>query len=240
MSVEHLPAAADPHASDVRAIAGFVDTVEALIAAWAAEVGAGLTALTSKPTGTAIDKLVRPTVEEWMGAADPVAAGAGFVANAGLLGPDRSYIAWWQGADLERVDALANFSPSSMSRYVGAEWFRFPVATGLPHVTGPYVDFLCTDEYVCTFTHPVTVRGLETIAGVVGADVTVQSFERRTLAALRRIGPTAALVNQDGRAIAASALGASAGDLMVRDPGAAAYDAGRSFHIWTAASAQDA
>jgi hypothetical protein len=88
-----------------------------------------------------VDKLIRPVVEEFVQLPDGYAAGAGFIANAGLLGPERSYIAWWQGADLEPVDALANFSPNSISRYVKAEWFRIPVETGQAHVTGPLCGF---------------------------------------------------------------------------------------------------
>jgi hypothetical protein len=43
-------------------------------------------------------------------------------------------------------------------------------------VTGPYVDYLCTDQYTLTFTQPLVVRGV--FAGVVGADVLVAWFEQ--------------------------------------------------------------
>ena len=125
-----------------------------------------------------MDKLIRPVVEELVRTPDGYVAGAGFLANAGLLGPERSYIAWWQGEEMEHVDALANFSPNSISRYVKSEWFRIPVETGQAHVTGPYVDFLCTDEYVLTFTHPVFCRADGPVVGIVGMDVTVQRLER--------------------------------------------------------------
>ena len=98
---------------------------------------------------------------------------------------------------MERVDALANFSPHATSRYIKAEWFKLPMATGQPHVTGPYIDLLCTDEYVLTFTHPLYKDG--DFAGVVGLDVTAQSLERATLGLLRGIGP-AGRAGQRGRA----------------------------------------
>ena len=154
-----------------------------------------------------MDKLIRPVVEELVRTPDGYVAGAGFLANAGLLGPERSYIAWWQGEELEHVDALANFSPNSISRYVKSEWFRIPVETGQAHVTGPYVDFLCTDEYVLTFTHPVFCRADGPVVGIVGMDVTVQRLERGAMPALRRIGERATLVNPDGRAIVSAAAG---------------------------------
>ena len=211
--------------------------IEDRLAAWAADTGTALAALSGRVTGTAVDKLIRPVVEDLVRTPDGYVAGAGFLANAGLLGPERSYIAWWQGEELERVDALANFSPNSISRYVKSEWFRVPVETGQAHVTGPYVDFLCTDEYVLTFTHPVFCREDGPVAGIVGMDVTVQRLERGVLPALRRIGERATLVNPDGRAIVSAAPDIAAGDLTAATEGCSAHPVGRKFRIWSGATA---
>ena len=205
--------------------------IEHRLTEWAADTGAALAAMSGKVTGTAVDKLIRPVVEELVQLPGGYAAGAGFIANAGLLGPERSYIAWWQGPDLEHVDALANFSPNSISRYVKAEWFRIPVETGRAHVTGPYVDFLCTDEYVLTFTHPVFTRPDGPVAGIVGIDVTVQRLERGAMAALRRIGGRATLANADGRAIVSAASDIDAGDLTAPNEPCAQYPVGRTFTV---------
>lgn len=205
--------------------------IEHCLTEWAADTGAALAAMSGKVTGTAVDKLIRPVVEELVQLPGGYAAGAGFIANAGLLGPGRSYIAWWQGPDLEHVDALANFSPNSISRYVKAEWFRIPVETGRAHVTGPYVDFLCTDEYVLTFTHPVFTRPDGPVAGIVGIDVTVQRLERGAMAALRRLGGRATLANADGRAIVSAAYDIDAGDLTAPNEPCAQYPVGRTFTL---------
>jgi len=210
-----------------------IAAIEHRLTAWAADAGAALAALSGKVTGTAVDKLIRPVVEELVQLPGGYAAGAGFIANAGLLGPERSYIAWWQGPDLEHVDALANFSPNSISRYVKAEWFRIPVQTGRAHVTGPYVDFLCTDEYVLTFTHPVFTRPDGPVAGIVGIDVTVQRLERGAMAALRRIGGRATLANADGRAVVSAASDIDAGDLTAPNEPCAHYPVGRTFILWS-------
>ncbi|WP_051533091.1 cache domain-containing protein [Arthrobacter sp. 9MFCol3.1] len=210
-----------------------IAAIEHRLTAWAADAGAALAALSGKVTGTAVDKLIRPVVEELVKLPGGYAAGAGFIANAGLLGPERSYIAWWQGPDLEHVDALANFSPNSISRYVKAEWFRIPVETGRAHVTGPYVDFLCTDEYVLTFTHPVFTRPDGPVAGIVGIDVTVQRLERGAMAALRRIGGRATLANADGRAVVSAASDIDAGDLTAPNEPCAHYPVGRTFILWS-------
>lgn len=211
--------------------------IERRLAAWAAETGTALAALSTKVTGTAVDKLIRPAVEALVRTPGGYIAGAGFLANAGLLGPERSYIAWWQGEELEHVDALANFSPNSISRYVKSEWFRVPVETGQAHVTGPYVDFLCTDEYVLTFTHPVFCRADGPVSGIVGMDVTVQRLERGALPALRRIGDRATLVNTDGRAIVSAAPDIAAGDLAAAEEGCSVHPVGRKFRIWSGAAA---
>lgn len=210
--------------------------IEHRLTAWAADTGASLAAMSGKVTGTAVDKLIRPAVEELVQLPGGYAAGAGFIANAGLLGPERSYIAWWQGPDLEHVDALANFSPNSISRYVKAEWFRIPVETGRAHVTGPYVDFLCTDEYVLTFTHPVFTRPDGPVAGIVGIDVTVQRLERGAMPALRRIGGRATLANADGRAVVSAAPDIDAGDLISPAEPCAHYPVGRTFTLWSDAT----
>ncbi len=34
-----------------------------------------------------------------------------------------------------------------------------PERTGTRHLTGPYVDYLCTDDYTVTVTTPVTLDG---------------------------------------------------------------------------------
>ncbi|MCB5293831.1 cache domain-containing protein [Arthrobacter sp. SO3] len=211
--------------------------IEDRLAAWAAETGTALAALSGRVTGGPVDKLIRPVVEELVRAPGGYAAGAGFLANAGLLGPERSYIAWWHGEELEHVDALANFSPTSISRYVKSEWFRIPVETGQAHVTGPYVDFLCTDEYVLTFTHPVFRCSEGPVAGIVGMDVTVQRLERGALPALRRIGERATLVYDDGRAIASAAPDIAAGDLAAAGEGCRVYSVGRKFRIWSGGTA---
>ena len=212
-------------------LAALIAGLEEKLGQWAESTSEWL-GTAGKATGTAIDKFIRPTVLGFMHEAGGLVAGAGFVAAAGLLGEDRSYIAWWQGGDMERVDALANFSPQSMSRYTKAEWFKVPMATGQPHVTGPYIDLLCTDEYVLTFTHPIFRDGA--LAGVVGMDVTAQSLERAALATLRGIGPRAALVNAGGRSIVSAAPDVDAGDIVRPADGALRHAVGRQFTIYSA------
>jgi len=215
----------------LRQLETLLSALEGRLADWAEQTTDWLGG-TAKVTSTAVDKFIRPAVETLLHHSGVPIAGAGFVANLGLLAPDRSYIAWWQGEDMERVDALANFSPQPVSRYMKAEWFRVPVSTGKPHVTGPYIDLLCTDEYVCTFTRPVFRLGA--IAGIVGMDVTAQRLERMILPLLRQLGPSAAMVNQAGRAVVAVATSTDAGDAVRPAPGATSHPVGEHFTVLTA------
>ncbi|MFI5429407.1 cache domain-containing protein [Aeromicrobium sp. UC242_57] len=94
--------------------------------------------------------------------------------------------------------------------YTRHPWFRTPERTGQPHVTGPYVDFVCTDQYVMTATTPVVSRGQ--MVGVVGADTLVETLERLLLPTLRSAGAT--VVNDDGRAVASADPHIATGSLV--------------------------
>jgi hypothetical protein len=96
--------------------------------------------------------------------------------------------------------------------YTRQSWFTVPRDTHRRHVNGPYVDYLCTDEYTLTFAKPVhSPRGF---AGVVGADVFVRSFEQVVLPALRRLGGRATLVNAQGRVITSTSAHHATGSLV--------------------------
>jgi C4-dicarboxylate-specific signal transduction histidine kinase len=64
-------------------------------------------------------------------------------------------------------------------------------------VTGPYVDHLCTCDYIVTVTAPVERDGR--MIGVVGVDVFVKRLEHELLPALLAAGAPLVLVNADGR-----------------------------------------
>ena len=118
-------------------------------------------------------------------------AGAGFVAAQDALADVPYWLQWWttdpdaaQPA-VERLQVQTDPSAEDFRDYTGLAWFTGPRDTGEPCLTGPYVDYLCTDEYTLTFTQPVqTAVGL---VGVVGADLFVRALEARVLPALARL-----------------------------------------------------
>jgi len=135
--------------------------------------------------------------------------GAGFVAAPGFLPDAEWHLAWWLGhsntfgvgsADPSVRRLVAEEDPSSESfrDYTTLEWWRVPTSTGTRHVTGPYVDYLCTDDYTLTLTVPA--HHGDRLIGVVGADLYVTEVERALLPRLRGL-PAATLVNASGRVV---------------------------------------
>lgn len=184
---------------------------------WVVALGHSLAAHHGALTAAAIDRIVKPDVDALLADPDSAIAGGGFIATENLVSGSETFMAWWQGPDCERVDALANLSSSTQGRYLDADWFRSPMASGRLHITGPYVDLLCTDEFALTYTAPVTWHRSPAPAGVAGVDVTVATLERRLSRTLTAVAPTAALVNAEDRVIVTASPQVTPGDFAA-DP----------------------
>ena len=148
---------------------------------------------------------VEPLVRQLLGATDAPVAGAGFVAEPGLLEDASHWLEWWTAGE-DRVATRLEVEPETALEYARQPWLTVPRATGRRHLTGPYVDYVCTDEYSLTLSVPVTVHGA--FAGIVGADVFVRHVEAATARDLDRVGERVALVNASGRVLAGT------GDLL--------------------------
>ena len=60
---------------------------------------------------------------------------------------------------VRRLAAVSDPANEQFRDYTTLEWWRVPARTGTRHLTGPYVDYVCTDDYTVTITTPVTVDG---------------------------------------------------------------------------------
>ncbi len=138
------------------------------------------------------------------------ALGAGYVAALDALTDRPLYLAWWQGDDQQLLGESAAPASGAPFDYTRREWFRVPEETGRRHLTGPYVDFVCTDEYVVTCTMPAVVDGR--MVGVVGADILVETLEDLLLAPLSEVGAT--LVGEHGRSIVSADHRVAPGTLL--------------------------
>jgi hypothetical protein len=141
---------------------------------------------------------------------DPSLLGGGFVVAPDVLADRRLYLAWWQGAGRDFLGDAVVPATGEVLDYTRQSWFRMPQRTGALHLAGPYVDFVCTDEYVMTTTLPVYAGGR--MVGVAGADTSVETLERMLLPGLREIGAT--LVNSHGRVVVSADPHLATGEAM--------------------------
>lgn len=126
---------------------------------------------------------------------------AGVIIRPGVVGEDGD-IEWWKrGDDGESTRVLFTLTPQTAGFYdfEALEWFRNVVETGMPTVTGPYVDYAGMDQYILTLTVPFRLRG--TIIGAAGCDIELRELESALMPILRGLDSDAALVSRHGRVV---------------------------------------
>jgi hypothetical protein len=177
-------------------------------------------------TRAGVDSLVEKIVVPEFSRQGSFTIGAGFVAAPGLIPDAPWHLAWWLGdlntfgmgsgaPHVRRLEAVEDPAAESFRDYTTLEWWRVPYTTGHRHITGPYVDYLCTDEYTLTLTEPV-YRGLDKI-GVVGADLYVEDLESVLLPGLRAVGHSTTLVNSFARVVLSTDVHLATGALLRLD-----------------------
>jgi hypothetical protein len=151
---------------------------------------------------------------------DALVIGSGLVADPELIAGAPWHLLWWTaGADrsIEPLRVVSDPARDGFRDYTVLEWWAVPRRTGRRHVTGPYVDYLCTDAYTLTFTVPVHRRD-GSMAAVVGSDVYVARAERLLLPALRAGGRPATVLNTAGRVMVSTFSGHATGSLVRGTP----------------------
>ena len=149
---------------------------------------------------------------------DGAAIGAGFVVNPGVFSDQRYWLEWWtvrlgeSGRCAARLPAARDPEAVDFLDYTTLPWFAGPAANGERSLVGPYVDYLCTDEYTLTFTEPVSAGG--EFLGVVGADVYVDWLDRYLAADLVAVGAPVAVTNAQGRVVTACGTDLLPGELL--------------------------
>jgi hypothetical protein len=152
---------------------------------------------------------------------DPPLAGAGVVVAPHVLKDDPFWLEWWLAGpedapgDARRLAVDLNPSSVSFRDYTALAWFEEPLRTGERAITGPYVDYLCTDQYTLTFTAPLVVE--ERFLGVAGVDVLARWFEQHLFSVVDAAGQLDAdcvVVNRAGRVVACPGGAWVTGDLV--------------------------
>ncbi|TFC26702.1 hypothetical protein E3O25_11605 [Cryobacterium sp. TMT1-3] len=168
-----------------------------------------------------VEKLVRAEFDDSNGCV----IGAGFVSAPNFMG---WHLAWWLGgknaasrglpaAGIRHLETVEDPLEESFRDYTALEWWRVPARTGRRHITGPYVDYLCTDEYTLTLTLPV-YRGGSELIGVVGIDLSVDQIERDLVPRLDAGGVAVTIINASGRVVVSTDAHLATGALL-RLPG---------------------
>ncbi|MBF4634959.1 GntR family transcriptional regulator [Agreia pratensis] len=181
-----------------------------------------LASLAHPITKAALDGSVRALAEAELADGAQLVIGAGFVATPGFVADAAWHLAWWvrQAGDplVQRLPprqlAVVEDPESEFFRdYTRLEWWRGVASGEASHITGPYVDYLCTDEFILTLTMPVfDTSGAQ--PGVAGVDVTVSALEARFLAAFGRLGERVTLVNAQSRVVLSTDPTIAAGTLL--------------------------
>jgi len=212
-----------------RRIASTIDPVFAMIDGWRdvleRELSGSLAgALTGAgaPSAETLDPVVAALVSPELERDGSLITGAGFVASPGYLSDAPWHLAWWlsgsntfgAGPDpkLRRLEAVSDPDSEQFRDYTTLEWWRVPARTGTRHLTGPYVDYLCTDDYTVTITTPVRAGG--EIVGLVGTDLYVARLEQVLLPVIRESGHPCTLVNASGRIVASTDARRATGALL--------------------------
>jgi DNA-binding FadR family transcriptional regulator len=131
--------------------------------------------------------------------------GAGVVTAPQLLADAPRWLEWWWTSTRGVPEALrVNLDPTAPDfyDYTTADWYATPSRTREPRLSGPSVDYACTNQYAVTMAVPVVAA--DAFLGIAAADVLVASLERRLAPALAALGGPAALTNAEGRVIAAN------------------------------------
>ena len=121
-------------------------------------------------------------------------------------------MAWWQGADRGKLVLAAQSVNKEAIDYSELEWYRVPHQTGEAHVAGPYVDYLCSDEYTITVASPVFLDG--EFVGVAGLDLLIDQVERDLTPRLAPHGTDISIVNGVGRVLLSTSPHRETGDTV--------------------------
>lgn len=197
----------------VDALTGMVDSAFHVVDEIAELVMARLTppAVPARPRLAGVDALVGSFVGD---PGHPV-RGAGFVAAVGFLADEPWWLEWFaQGEDGRSHRMVSQTDPDGAGfyDYEFLPWYLVPRDTRRRHVTGPYIDYVCTDDYNMTYTAPVIIG--DRFAGVAGADIGVQTAETILMPSLRAATRPLAVVNKQGRIVASNSGRHLCGDLV--------------------------
>lgn len=213
------PASPAPHTANhpVDLVTEYFGRAIDALASWNNALAAEIADLrrTAPLTSDRLDALVEPDAQAIFDAIDLPVYGAGFIAALDSLADANSHLAWWQGPERTQLVLAAQSVNKEHIDYSELEWYRVPLETGQPHVAGPYVDYLCSDEYTITVAAPVHVDG--EFVGAVALDLLIDRVERDLTPRLAAFGDDISIVNGVGRVLLSTSPARATGDTIRGD-----------------------
>jgi hypothetical protein len=184
---------------------------------------AGLDALVESLVVPALLASAKPLTDGASATTESILIGAGFIAAPQYVNGRDTHFAWWLGplasnpllgntSVASRLDLATRVHTEYLHDFRDLEWYAVPEATNRTHVTGPYVDQLCTCDFIITLTMPVRLD--ERMIGVVGADVYVKRLEQVLLPHFLALSGPVVLINQVGRVVISTEPTLPAGDIL--------------------------
>jgi len=159
-----------------------------------------------------LDDLVEPYAHRTFDSLDLPVYGAGFIAALDSLADAGSHLAWWQGAERTKLVLASQSVNKEHIDYSELEWYRVPQSTGAAHVAGPYVDYLCSDEYTITVAAPVSID--DEFIGVAGLDLLIDRVEHDLAPRLASFGSEVTIINGVGRVLLSTDARRETGDTL--------------------------
>jgi len=163
-------------------------------------------------TSEKLDDLVEPYAHRTFDSLDLPVYGAGFIAALHSLSDAGSHLAWWQGAERTKLILASQSVNKEHIDYSELEWYRVPQATGEAHVAGPYVDYLCSDEYTITVAAPVAID--DDFIGVAGLDLLIDRVEHDLTPRLAGFDAHVTIINGVGRVLLSTDARRETGDTL--------------------------
>ena len=194
----------------------FADALDAL-EAWQLDIAVDIAAArrTGPITASRLDQLVAPYARQTFDTPGISVYGAGFIAAHDSLADVPSHLAWWQGPQRARLTLANQAINKGNIDYSELEWYRVPMLTGQAHVAGPYVDYLCSDEYTITVAAPVRID--DEFVGVTGLDLLIDTVERDLTPQLAALGTAITIINSAGRVVVSSNRRLATGESLRSD-----------------------
>jgi hypothetical protein len=204
-------------------VSALFDRVFGQLAEWREAIAAG----PAETTTARLDELVAGLVLPSLTADDAILIGAGFIAAPDYVHGRDVHFAWWLGPLQDNPLMGTTYGPTKLDLstrgyadylrdFRSLEWYSIPETTHQTHITGPYVDHLCTCDYIVTLTMPTEIDG--TMIGVVGADIYVKRLEQELLPTLLAIEKPVTLVNEQRRVMVSTDPTLAVGTLLPAHP----------------------